>query len=375
MALMVKSQIERAQAMSQSWADRNTPFIFDEWYVAALGEEISSKPLKRTLLGRDIALFKTAAGKLVALDDRCVHRSFPLSMGRVDGETLVCGYHGMRYDTSGQVVEIPSQPRCPSGIGVRQYMLHQIGPLVWIWMGDSDQADPTRIPGRSWMYGDGWTSKSGYMHMNASYVGLHENLLDLTHLSYLHANSFGTPDYISAPYDVTVREAYFALTRSVIPTTLPPLWSRSTGLEGPDSARVATSEFLSPGLHETTATFYDSRLPPGKRQEFVAKAAHMPTPETTNSTHYFIVDGRCFAMEDASITEFMHDQLLLAFREDVEGLEAVHRVLTTQPAEDLFELSFGSDRASIEMRKYLKKRAQAQQPIARSASADFETQA
>jgi vanillate O-demethylase monooxygenase subunit len=197
--------------------------------------------------------------------------------------------------------------------------------------------------------------------MKASYVSLHENLLDLTHLSYLHARSFGTPDYARAPYDVSIEPGRFTLTRRVVPTKLPPIWARSTGLADEGAARIATSEFLAPGLHETTATFYDTRLPERERREFTAKAAHLPTPETATSTHYFVVDGRSFAVDDPAITDFMHEQLLVAFREDVDGQEAVQRTLSRTAGDaDFYEFSVASDRASIEMRKHLRQRAERQ---------------
>lgn len=359
MSLPSNTIIRASRAASESWAKASTPFIFDEWYVAALAEELSPAPLKRTLLGRDIVLFRTRQGTVAALDDRCAHRSYPLSLGTVDGESLVCGYHGIRYDTEGRVIEVPSQARCPSGLGVRRYPLHEQGALVWIWMGDAEKADIQAIPGRSWMYGEGWVTKAGYMHMKASYVSLHENLLDLTHLSFLHAKSFGTPDYVKAPYDVQVEPGHFSLVRRVVPTKLPPIWAESTGLREEGAARIATSEFLAPGLHETTAVFYDSRLPESAREEFTAKAAHLPTPETSTSTHYFVLDGRNFATSKAEITDFMHEQLLVAFREDVAGLEALQQTLLRAAADDAFyEFSVASDRASIEMRKYLRQRAE-----------------
>jgi nitrite reductase/ring-hydroxylating ferredoxin subunit len=92
-------------------ADRTTPFIFDEWYVAAFSAEVGRTLLKRKILGRNIVIFRAESGRVVALDDRCAHRSFPLSRGRLEGDTLVCGYHGFRYDTQGDCIQIPSQAR------------------------------------------------------------------------------------------------------------------------------------------------------------------------------------------------------------------------------------------------------------------------
>lgn len=354
-----EQSISAARKAAEQWATRDTPFIFDEWYVLGFSHEFERTLVKRTVLGRDLVFFRTEGGTPAAFDDRCVHRSYPLSRGTLDGDTLVCGYHGFRYNAEGNVVEVPSQKSCPKGLGVHAYPLCEKGPLVWVWMGDPAEADEGKIPDQSWLTSSDWVTNQGYMRMEANYVSLHENLLDLTHLSYVHAKSFGTPDYASAPYQTTVEEGYFMLERHVIPTRLPPVWAKSTGLEDcANAARVAKSEFLSPALHETTATFYDNDLPAESRPEFSARTAHIITPESKTSTHYFVVDGRCFATDEDWITDFMHEQLLVAFKEDIDALEALEVTLENWNR-PLYEFSVASDHASISMRKYLKKRADA----------------
>jgi vanillate O-demethylase monooxygenase subunit len=342
----------------QRLADRNTPFVSDEWYVVAYGGELRRELLERTVLGKRLVLFRTAAGAPVALDDRCPHRSYPLSAGRLDGDTIVCGYHGLRFDAAGDCIEVPSQATCPKGVGVRNYPLVERGPFVWGWFGDAARADPAAIPATPWLEGEQWASSQDYFHLPGNYVSLHENLLDLTHLSYVHADSFGTPDYARAPYEVESREGYYRITRSVIPTRLPPVWGRPTGLLHEHAARIATSEFRSPGLHVVGVTFYDSRLPVAGRPEFRIRTCHVPTPETHGSTHYFIVHSRDFALADAGITEFMRGQLMGAFNEDVAALGRLEAVLA-DPPEDYYEISFASDAAAVAMRRYLKERAHA----------------
>jgi len=208
----------------------------------------------------------------------------------------------------------------------------------------------------------------GYFHLPASYVSLHENLMDLTHLSYLHSKTLGTADYASAPYEVMLEDTRFKLVRSVMPTRLPPVWAQPTGIFGDQAARVVTSEFLTPGLHLVTATFYDTAVPAPERQEFVVKTAHIPTPESQTSTHYFIVHSRNFALGRADITQTMHEQVLQAFKEDVDGLAAVEQVLA-EAGDSAYEISIKSDRAAIAMRKYLKRRSDEEHaPVAATGS-------
>ena len=340
-------------------ADRNTPFVNNEWYVVAFVGEVGRSLLRRTVLGRRLVLYRTSAGAPVALEDRCPHRSYPLSAGRLDGNTIVCGYHGLRFDAAGDCIEIPSQATCPKGIGVRAYPLVERGPFIWGWFGEPAHANPASIPATPWLESDQWTGSQDYFHLPGNYVSLHENLLDLTHLSYVHADSFGTPDYARAPYEVEAKDGYYRITRSVIPTRLPPVWGRPSGLMHDHAARIATSEFLSPGLHVVSATFYDNDLPPAARTEFRIRTCHVPTPETQGSTHYFIVHSRDFALLDASVTLFMREQLMLAFAEDVAALSRLEETLA-EATEEHYEMSFASDAAAVAMRRHLKNRALAE---------------
>lgn len=351
--------IAAAQNASQRLADRHTPFVMNDWYVAAFADEIKPQLLARTLLGRRLVFFRTSQGHVVALDDRCPHRSMPLSAGTLERDTIVCGYHGFRFNTEGDCIEVPSQTTCPKNVGTRSYRTHERGAVVWIWMGEAELADLSRLPEQDWMESAEWERSQGYLGLRANYVRLHENLLDLTHLSFLHAKSFGTPDYAKAAFESEIGDGQFALKRNVVPTTLPPVWGIPTGLTGKEqAARIVRSEFRSIGLHEVSVTFYDCHLPETGRAQFRIRTAHMPTPETATSTHYFIVHGRDFAQNDPATTRFMHDQLFVAFQEDVDGLALQEQALANTPEEDLYEFSVAADAPAVAMRRYLLARQQ-----------------
>lgn len=366
MTLPAASVISATQAASARMADRNTPFVFDDWYVAAFADEIGPRLLPRTLLGRAIVMYRSAEGKVVAMEDRCPHRSMPLSAGELQDDHIICAYHGMRFNSHGDCVQVPSQSSCPASIGVRTYATLERGPLVWIWMGDEHTADVSRLPPQPWLTSGDWETSKGYMHLKASYVRLHENLLDLTHLSFLHARSFGTPDYASAAYDTEIGNGHFVVMRNVVPTTLPPVWAEPTGIKGQgEAARIVRSEFLSPGLHEVSVSFYNCTLPENARETFRIRTAHVPTPETATSTHYFVVHGRDFSQQDKAMTKFMHDQLFVAFHEDVHGLALQEEALARTPAHELYEFSIAADGPSVAMRRYLLARATGQAALPR----------
>lgn len=354
---------QAALQLQTELADERTPFVTHAWYVAALADEVGRQPLARRLLGVPVVLYRQQDGTPVAMEDRCAHRSFPLSRGTLVGDELQCGYHGACYGPHGRCTRVPSQAQVPPGAMVRAFALHQRGRLLWIWMGDPTAADPQQIPQQPWMDDDGagWVSSTERLHLKASYVRLHENLLDLTHLSFLHAHSFGTPDYATAPFEVQLDEAAgrFSLQRSVVPTRLPPLWALPTGLVDVDAARIAQSSFLGPGLHEVAVKFYACSAPEDQQPHRAIRTAHIVTPETATRTHYFIQHARNFALADDAITGFMHQQLLKAFQEDVDGLEALEAVLACYDSPQP-EVSFHADKASLAMRRWLKRQALAE---------------
>lgn len=361
MAGVAHNVIDASRRASARLAGRDTPFIFNCWYVAGFSGDFSRTLFPRTILGRPLVFYRSEEGAPVALSDRCVHRSFPLSRSTLDGDTIICGYHGLRYDAEGRCIEAPAIPgECPRGIGVRSYPLREVGSIVWIWMGDGEP--DAELPVGDWLGSDQWPASQQYYHLPASYIALHENLLDLTHLSFLHAASFGTPDYAAAPYDLDLdeRNGHFQLTRSVVPTMLPPVWGEPLGLMGQDAARITTSEFVAPSAHIVTGHFYglaDAASPPDTR----IKTAHLVTPETPTTTHYFIHHGRNFAIDDPGVTDFMQQQLTIAFTEDVVGLTALEKMVAETPEDDLYEISLAFDRAGLAMRRWLLKLAQQEQ--------------
>ena len=125
-------------------------YLYDAWYVAAWDHELSEGALARTLLEQPVVLFRTASGRAVALEDRCCHRLAPLSLGKVIGEEIQCGYHGLKFDSTGACTEVPSQTRVPPDARVRSYPVVERHCWIWIWMGDPDAADDTLIPDMYW---------------------------------------------------------------------------------------------------------------------------------------------------------------------------------------------------------------------------------
>ena len=175
-------------------------FLRNYWYVAATDAEIGRKPLARTILGEPIVFFRTEAGAPVAMEDRCAHRHLPLSMGKLVGDELQCHYHGLRFGTDGRCTRIPGQEQIPRGAKVKTYPVAERYHWIWIWMGDPALADPAAITDFHWLDDPNhWGAKSSYLHVEANWQLVVDNLLDLTHLAFVHDTTIGNLRWPSTP--------------------------------------------------------------------------------------------------------------------------------------------------------------------------------
>ena len=182
------------------------PFVRNQWYVAAYSAEIGRGLLARTILGEPLVLYRTTAGQPAALADRCVHRHFPLSESQLQGDTIVCGYHGFTYGADGRCVAVPGQQRIPRTARVGAYPVAEQDSLVWVWIGEADRADPGLIPRAPWLADDRYATVRGMEPLAARYELLVDNLLDLSHETYLHGGYIGTPEVADTPITTEVDE-------------------------------------------------------------------------------------------------------------------------------------------------------------------------
>lgn len=340
-------------------ADSSTPFIRNAWYVIAQTTEVTRTPIARTALGTSVVLFRTQGGAVVALANRCCHRSFPLVHGTVDGDTIVCGYHGLRYDTTGRCIEIPMQKSVPASVRVRAFRSVERGPFVWIWMGEEGAAaGADGPPHQEWLDHPDWAVRVGYLYVRGSYVHLHENLLDLSHLSFLHARTFGTPEYARTPVEVDCEDGKLEVWRHV-QCELPAIYARPLGWTGARALRSSGSRYVSPGLHVNTGIFRNLDLPEeAQSPQPMVRVAQLVTPESPVTTHYWTAQARNFATGDAEMGEFMIRAQIEAFKEDAFALQQISDMQALAAANGgLPEISIPTDKAGVLMRRQLKKLA------------------
>ncbi len=141
-------------------------FLRNAWYVAAWADEVvADRPFGRTLLDEPVVLFREAGGAPVALEDRCCHRHYPLSRGRMVDGALECGYHGLTFDGTGKCIRIPAQTAIPESACVRRYPVVERNKWIWIWMGDPALADPAQICDFRWLDHPQWGAKGAVFHV------------------------------------------------------------------------------------------------------------------------------------------------------------------------------------------------------------------
>jgi vanillate O-demethylase monooxygenase subunit len=179
-------------------------FVRDAWYCAGWSREIGPQLRRETMLGEDIVLWRRSDGTVAALEDMCPHRFLPLSAGRLVGDAVQCGYHGMTFDGSGACVRVPGQDAIPERARVRRYPVAERHGVVWVWTGDPARADESLIFDLPQLSMPGWRLHHGdALRIEADYMSVAENLCDPSHVSFVHPTTLGN----AASEDVPVRTA------------------------------------------------------------------------------------------------------------------------------------------------------------------------
>jgi len=333
-----------------------TMFLRDHWYVGALASEVTTTPVSRQILGEHVALFRSHSGQVVALADQCPHRGYPLSLGTVVGDRLVCGYHGFTFDCAGTCVEVPAQDRIPSRLAVRSYPIVEQGPWVWIWMGRGD-ADAAALPATPWLTDPArWSWVAGFAEINASFALLVDNLLDLSHETYLHAGSIGTPEVATTPIEVEIddRARIVRVFRHMNDVACPPFYSRTTGLDG-QVDRWQDIDYFAPSfylLHARIAPVDRPPRPDGSDDHaFHMKILYGLTPSTEGRVYDFWALARDFCVGDVEIDSFLAKMQAGVVQEDVDALNIIQA--RTLSAPEFNEVSIKIDRGGLAARRML----------------------
>ncbi|HVA12541.1 MAG TPA: aromatic ring-hydroxylating dioxygenase subunit alpha [Stellaceae bacterium] len=306
-------------------------FLQNCWYVAAESREVSRAPMGRVLLGEPVVLYRREDGTPIALEDRCCHRRAPLHKGRLIGDRLQCGYHGFTFDTSGACVAIPGQDRVPASLGVRAYPVAERHRYVWIWMGKKEKADPALIPDFYYNDDPSWAAVGACLHVEANYLLLVENLIDLSHVPFVHAATIGSTEDTNPTLKYERGDDFVRVVRDAPGISCPPSM-RSLGFAPVvDQSKIITFTPASNiwiDIPTRDAAPVAGRNEPMQRRVVILNAI---TPETDASCHYFWVNARDFDQDNAERSAFFLKTVTLAFNEDKDMLEAQQRNIALDP--------------------------------------------
>jgi len=334
-----------------------TEFPRNQWYVAAYGAEVSRRLLARKICGEAIVFYRTSSGEPVALADRCVHRQYRLSASALDGDLLVCGYHGFTYDAEGTCVKVPGQRRVPRTARVKKYPVVEQDSFVWVWMGDDAAADPKDIPRAPWLASKEWTTVRGMEPLAARYGLLVDNLLDLSHETYLHGGYIGTPEVAETPITTEVDEDHgiVFVSRHMENVACPSFYAKSTGIDGRID-RWQDIEYRPPCLYLLHSRVAPVGVQPGADGDdsaaFHVEVVYAITPETETSTHDFWAVARDFALDDKSVSQFLAENNRTVVLQDVAALNLLETVIATEPPA-YQELSINIDTGGLAARRML----------------------
>jgi len=316
-------------------ARRDPMFLPDFWYAAGWSAEITSRPLARRILDRPLVLFRTASGKAAAFDDCCPHRMAPLSLGTVDGETLRCGYHGLRFDCAGACIEIPGQTGIPPRAKVQSYPLVERWDFAWIWMGDPAAADPDLIPALPWMTAPDWDYSNGTIVYGCNYVLLLDNLIDLSHTTFVHRQTIGTDDVARTPIKTTADERRVLVERTMHDTDPSIMYVKAGDFTGKVD-RWQRIEYTPP----SNVVIDAGAVPAGtndKSRGIDTRVINMITPETETSTFHFWAFARDFKVGDAAMTDYLARAIEHTFNEDKALIDGQQRNYRARPQQRMLD--------------------------------------
>jgi vanillate O-demethylase monooxygenase subunit len=309
------------------------------WYVTATSKELGAIPLQRTICGIPTVLFRDSMGKAAAVQGYCSHRRAPLSMGRIVQDSIECPYHGMRFDRSGRCVHIPSQQEIPEPAHISAFPVVEQQGLVWLWPGEPAAADLAKVPYFPWRTDSAWNAETIYhYHVLGGYLLMTDNLLDLGHVAFIHADTIGFDpgELKNDPLETTVVGDQIVNSRvfhHVAPSPAVASWGKFSG-------RVERRSISTWSLPCFTSIEFTNR---DETTAIEMRIDHLITPETERTHNYWVSVSRNFRIDDHALTIKMHQDNDRVHQQDLAIVEAQQRMIDLVP--DCPDMPLRQDRA------------------------------
>ncbi len=328
-----------------------TGYPRNAWYALAASDEVRDAPFGTRALDAPVVLFRVADGTVVALGDRDAHRPIPLSLGRVDGDTIVSGYSGFAYDRTGLCVRVPSQAQVPFGARVPAYPVLEEGGLIWVWLGEPSLAARRQPVATPWLTDPAWDTFGGQWETAAHVRLLHDNFADITHVAVV--DPVISPPALAgvAPaLQVEITETTVTFHRDW-PAAPVPHWQAELSGISPDAAYEQREEggFLAPGLW---ADRWDVFVPEAEGGTQTFRLTHAVTPIDAGHTRHLWRVSRNFA-PGAAATGVLRP-IFESYYATVRGiLETMQQVIDKDGYG--VDVNVAADAAALQVRKILRR--------------------
>ena len=332
-------------------------FLKNTWYVACMPDDLQDKPLGRKICGERMVFYRGAQGHAVALEDFCPHRGAPHSLGFVKDGNLVCGYHGLEMGCEGKTIAMPGQ-RVRGFPAIRSFPVVERYGFVWVWPGQANKASEDLIPKFEFFDNPQWAYGGGLYHIACDYRLMVDNLMDLTHETYVHASSIGQKEIDEVPCVTKTEGDHVTTSRFMENITAPPFWKMA--LRGNKLAddvpvdRWQICHFTPPShvmievgvAHAGHGGYY---APDNVKAYSVV--VDFITPETETSIWYFWGMARKFQPQDAALTASIREGQGKIFAEDLQMLELQQKNLLAHPTRELLKLNI--DAGGVQSRRVI----------------------
>ena len=340
-------------------------FIKNAWYVAGHSEDFGPTLKSLRLLNEDIVFFRKSDGSIAALEDACPHRKLPLSMGTLKNDQVICGYHGLTFEGSGKCVAAPTQEMLiPQRAKVRGYKTIERYGFVWIWMADQDKADMSLMIDIPNFDNPQWgRTKNGAMDIACNYLWITDNLLDPSHVAWVHVTSFGGAGTENVELKITELDDRVIVWRWIPDRAPPPYYAPFLSFSG-HCDRKQHYECRLPSIAINKSIYApvgtggdDEKLP---QTAIINFSYNFITPVDDNHSRYFWFQHRNFRPNDQTISDSMFAGAIMAFNEDKAILEAVH---TGMKSPRVAAINLGLDAGAMRYRRLIERRAKSEEGI------------
>lgn len=336
-------------------------WLRNAWYMTGWSDEVGSLGLARRIIDRPVFVFRLGDGTLAAVLDRCPHRFAPLSLGVREGDNLVCGYHGLTFSPLGKCVRNPYSERIPAGTDLTTFPVVERDGIVWLWAGAAESADIALVPEFPFIP-DSPRSRTihGYTLMQANYEYGTDNLLDLSHIEFVHRGTFAGQGVIFAGKHSVHTEGETIHSNWFMPRIAPP--SVAQGHYPPD---VLVDHWLdmrwnAPASMRLTIGACSHGEP--RDAGFELPQAHILTPQDEHTTHYFWSSTRYHDLDSPKMDAILATLFGEAFNlEDKPMIEAAYANVGAADFWAAKPVSLGVDQGGARARRMIEKLLRSEQ--------------